>query len=804
MHLLSFSYDIDSSLSIMYTEKMVTQNRHWWDWLSVGCLVLLLFLSSYSLEDTGWIEDLNHVTTLALLGLITGLAIGYSQFNKRNSQWLAIAYSIILILLQVIFLTGDDQPWLAKLPIFFSRVSSSLHLILTNQPLQDGVLFFISMAILYWFVGFFAGFNFSRFGKPWMPVMLAGISMIVIQLFQSPPFRNNLITAGFFFLLIILIGRVNYLSSHHRWDEQHVTEDKDVSTNFNRFALMIAILLIATGWSTPLLVRILTPGTDEQEQFGNYFNTFWDVTDNFFAPFQQKTAYGRGFFGDTLDLGFFRVVSEDVVFLVDPIFDEVDENRYYWSARKYDVYLDGVWKNGKYDEETVSANEELEAGIYLNRGSSQFVFKADTELFQIYTPGELSTVDRDIKVLSYQYSSDQKDVIALFTLQPVEVNQTYRLNAITYNPYREDLISAEGDYPQWVLNQYLQLPRRLPQRIKDLAQDITFGKETIYDKVEAITNYLRSNLQYADVIDQPSDGSDLLDWFLFEEQKGFCNYFATAEVILLRTLGIPARISVGYAQGQRIENSNQFEVRGKDHHAWPEVFFPEIGWVIFEPTPSQPIFIHRQRPIAAPEEGDFSDEDRYPALDDTLRGQPFDNFRRREFELLEEPSSPVVVNETQKIVPLWLILLGLLCAMIFITHKLIVRNRPLPVFIQSELDRYGFYSPNWLRNWSKTARYSPVQKRFSQINRMLRWLGVAGNLADTPQKRIQDLVGMIPSCEPFAMKLLDEYQREVYGPYRADVNVMDHELKNMYFEVLNKIVREKINHIARSLRKRFR
>ncbi len=101
---------------------------------------------------------------------------------------------------------------------------------------------------------------------------------------------------------------------------------------------------------------------------------------------------------------------------------------------------------------------------------------------------------------------------------------------------------AGTDYPDWVKQHYLQLPKSITPRTRQLAEQITAGLDTPYDKVIAITNYLRRNIQYVETIeDEPPTNQELIDWFLFDEKKGFCNYYSTAEIVMLRSLGIPAR-----------------------------------------------------------------------------------------------------------------------------------------------------------------------------------------------------------------------------------------------------------------------
>jgi hypothetical protein len=84
-------------------------------------------------------------------------------------------------------------------------------------------------------------------------------------------------------------------------------------------------------------------------------------------------------------------------------------------------------------------------------------------------------------------------------------------------------------------------------------------------------------------------GKDAVDQFLFVDQRGFCEQIGTSLVVMLRSLGIPARLAVGYAAGERNPFTGLYEVRAKDAHAWAEVYFPGVGWQAFDPTAQVPL-----------------------------------------------------------------------------------------------------------------------------------------------------------------------------------------------------------------------
>ncbi len=148
-----------------------------------------------------------------------------------------------------------------------------------------------------------------------------------------------------------------------------------------------------------------------------------------------------------------------------------------------------------------------------------------------------------------------------------------------------DLRVAVGDYPTHVTDRYLQLPDSFPRSIRKLAVELASGSDNAYDIAVALEAYL-SSLRYSTEIVAPPPGYDAVEWFIVEQHVGFCQYFASAMATMLRSLGIPARLVVGFAPGEWDSERDVWVVRAENYHAWPEVYFPGYGWVEFEPTPA--------------------------------------------------------------------------------------------------------------------------------------------------------------------------------------------------------------------------
>lgn len=210
------------------------------------------------------------------------------------------------------------------------------------------------------------------------------------------------------------------------------------------------------------------------------------------------------------------------------------------------------------------------------------------------------------------------DVLALRPPGKVRPGATYEVTGSVSTASEEALRSAGADYPLWVTQGALQLPRELSDadfaRLRSLAERVTAGAAIPYDQAAALEQFLcctaRRDAEGNLVLDEdgnvvllyPCDlsidvsppNTDAVSWFLFDNLDaqglpvgGYFDYHASAMAVLLRTLGIPARIGSGYllTEDNYDARSDRFIVRGRHAYTWVEVFFPEYGWVDFDPTP---------------------------------------------------------------------------------------------------------------------------------------------------------------------------------------------------------------------------
>jgi transglutaminase-like putative cysteine protease len=195
-----------------------------------------------------------------------------------------------------------------------------------------------------------------------------------------------------------------------------------------------------------------------------------------------------------------------------------------------------------------------------------------------------STVSSDVS-LRYDLSS-----VSLSADGPVRIGTLYTVTSPVIEPTPEQLDLSVFPHPAQDIR-YTALPKDLPPEIGGLARDWTQGEPNDYRKILAIQDRLQS-FTYDTTVAPRDDALSMID-FLTVTKRGFCQQFASSMAVMLRTLGIPARVAVGFTPGNFAPGTGTRVVTTSDYHAWVEVLFPDYGWLAFEPTPG------RSNPLAA-------------------------------------------------------------------------------------------------------------------------------------------------------------------------------------------------------------
>ena len=198
------------------------------------------------------------------------------------------------------------------------------------------------------------------------------------------------------------------------------------------------------------------------------------------------------------------------------------------------------------------------------------------------------------------------DVLSVQSVRrEIKARDSYEVTSSVSTATPAELRRAGTDYPIHIFQKYTQLHDELPQRVRDLALQLTASAETPYDKAKAIEFYL-SGMPYTLEVEPPPFKADGVDHFLFTLGEGYSEYFGSAMTVMLRSIGIPARFVTGYTTGDKVVDRDIYVVTDSHSHGWIEAYMPNYGWIPFEPTPGRSIPVAVPPPPLVAEAGDVS------------------------------------------------------------------------------------------------------------------------------------------------------------------------------------------------------
>ena len=758
-----------------------------WDFPSAALLILVLLTTGQRLYITHWDWGLGTAIILILIGVVLGLALGYSIFTQRTVFWLTFGFSIPIVILVLGWILYSEISWLERVADLSDRLAYSIDLFITKQPVQDTILFVVFMALVFWIIGLMAGYAMTRFGNIVGMVVPAGVVFVIVQLYDSGRASGEPLLAVYFILSLLLLGRLTYVQRRLLWKEQRVSLLAESRADLNITFAMVAVAAVLLVWLAPTSAK----------SFSN-FRTAWEKLTRPLHDVQKNLGHAVAglqvegkvitvqFYGDTLSLGRQATTGETVYFQIQT--PQVNSSsRYYWRVRSYNTFLNDQW----YAKNLSSAHFAPDQSLILLADpegvTSKFTFTAlSANLADLITPARAVWVSYPSELFFVQVPQGKMDPVHFRSDLPVMAGQQYDVRANEYQPTIAQLRSAGEIYPDWITSHYLQLPDTLSPQIVTLVHRITARAKTPYDMADAITNYLRSNNSYSKTVEDPPAGWDPLNWFLFGSKRGFCNYYATAEVILLRVARIPARMVVGFAQGE-YDSPDRYVVRQRDSHAWPEVYFPGVGWVEFEPTSN---LAPLERPLG---ESVSSTEQ---ATEEPIKHSGQSGMKQ---------PTPVPGGETGTgvrfgasanllicLILIWLIIVSILQIYTFGTFDdilgvdLKISSGSLPILLKRLLEKRGLTPPGWLLHWATLTQLNPIERSFMTVYRSLQWLGEKASPSQTPAEAADVLARLLPGVSQEIYSLLNEYQRHLYGQKhgflplaRRDVKIIRQETRRV-------------------------
>jgi transglutaminase-like putative cysteine protease len=576
------------------------------------CLTLVLTLSS-AVSDAKWVKDSSAAGTLLLWGMV----VGWMLAGTRWPGWLACLYSLVfsgvfasLVIGQVlpplrVILSTPYMPLVEGMRVravaFGLRAGGWWNTLQVGGSIRDTSLFVFLLALIGWAAAAWMMWWLVR-RKRGLPAILPIYMLMAVNVHLSR--QPRLMFAAFTFVALLAIARSAFAHHLSSWRRRRVDYSEELAPEWGVAAVLVALsaasmALVFSLVGTPDGLKLLSDLVESsRRQMSDTANQLFGGVKP--PPPAPKDAQGEeplpnidtpnlGEIGSPLPQGNRTVMW---VGLSDPSplppeasgapRELISVPRHYWRSQIFAVYTGRGWDPAPLFAGEAAQNDSptVPPGKYLLEQHYKIEARHSGVLFSVSDPIS-STGITTLHRISPDYSG------------LVEGRASdYRIKSLATNVTVLQMEEASTDYTPEIRTAYLQLPAELPGRVRQLADEVVSGAVSPYQKVERIQEYLRTNYEYRLDAPLPPAGRDVVDYFLFDSSGGFCSHYASAMVVMLRSVGVPARVVAGYAMGSFDQRNGMYRVAASASHAWVEVFFPGYGWVEFEPTPAYQVFIY--------------------------------------------------------------------------------------------------------------------------------------------------------------------------------------------------------------------
>ncbi len=729
--------------------------RHW-DWLTAVLLFLLMQVTAARLVTTDWTPFLYSTETAAAVGSILGLALGASRFRRRAVVWLAIGYTLMVLPWHFSGASNEDL-LLDRLKEVGSILVVALGEFMRRQPVKDP-LFFVAFAnLVFWVLALLGGYWAARHRNILVGIIPSGIVMLAIQIYANYQPRSSWWLAFYLLVALVLVGRSYFMRRQEEWAQKRLYVHDEAWMNILGALLTVAVAAIFIAWAFPTSISSVQAASDA---WARATRGMRDRLSN--AVTSLSGPYGRpgtNYYEQSMLLGQNAAQGDTTVFTVQVLKAPASYLRYYWRARVYDTYRNGQWSMSAastYDFEPSFNNLAIPDANQGSQADLRFTLQFPAQSL-IYAPSEPVWLSKAALVQTTPVNEDLSDILVWQTKSNMSRGSQYEVRSNITNPNVPQLRGAPAIYPKWVQDHYLEVPANVRKDMTAFATQAIGGATNPYDKAVAITTYLRMNLRYSTSVPPAPDGRDPIDWVLSDYKRGFCTYYASAEVLMLRSVGVPARLAVGFAQGDW--RTGTYTVRRRDAHAWPEVYFPGWGWVDFEPTTSQLALVRDDPNAVGVSPGAIRRPNRPLTEGEDIPGGPV------------TPTTPtrVAFSRTLPGRVLFISLYVLAAAalvLVFYRYRLLSY---LPAVVGRVYERSGAAPPAWLARWLRWNQLAPVEQAFAPVTWSLRWLGKPPDVDATPAERAAVLVSLLPEAAPHIEAVTSELQTGLFSPQPADI-----------------------------------
>ena len=693
-------------------------------WTTVVFLLGAILIAGWALVATGWAEGLDVVPLVGAGGLAAGLLLGWSVFRGRVCHLLSAIYGLAW----VGFLVGRRLPgeltWGERIAELAARVFYWLRQAFTGGTSRDALIFVILLSGLFWVLGYSAAWNTYRRMRVWRAILPVGVVILVCIYYYFGP-AHLMRYLGFYLLFALLyVARTHAFQQEQAWQQGQVAYDPVMRFDILRAGATFALVILILAWVLPSAAAVPRL-TALWRVISEPWRTVQEEWQRLFSDLRGGQAVGLiEPFGASLMLGGPREKTDTVVLDIEaPPLD-----RYYWRGAVYSYYRGDRWEVVEKERILLIPGRQPPGMAHdaLRRPVVQTVTSYAPSRHVLVGAAQPVVVDRESEAYINLAEDAPIEFNRIFSVLPLEAGGQYAVTSEVSDADATSLREAGTDYPEWVSERYLQLPALLPDRVRTLAEEITANADNPYDKATALEQYLRQNITYDLNPPKRPEGQDYADFLLFDSRRDYCSGYATAMAVMARSVGIPARLAVGYGEGEYDAERDVFRVREKNAHSWVELYFPGYGWIEFEPTASEAPIIRPERTEEGPEEdlprGGMGRPDMGAPEDEGRYGPEFGETAGWTIEPLAQRRGLLV----------WSLAGGLALVALVVGGWWAAEN-------------WGF------------RRLPPVEQAYARLLRFGHWLGRPLRVSDTPFEWGHDVSVIVPEAQEPIGQIVDLY-----------------------------------------------
>jgi len=551
------------------------------DWLTLALVTATLVVAAYSIDTANWVET-PSLSLAAGLGALAGFVAARYSGRPWRGHLVAMSVGVLAVYLQGMSITEART-----LPDSFLELNSRLLAWLTvlrgNDISVDPLPFALLLSVLTFSSGYLAAWAVFKLGNLWLAVLPSALGLLLNLTYL--PERYYVYVFPYMLAAMLLIVRVSSLQLVSRLDTDGIRHPASLHILWLLAGVVITSIIVGTA-------SLFPPYNARHPVLRQIWNTSHQPADWFqgefgrlFAGVGSKEHDQSWRFGNNLPILPTSPTGNE------PIFLGYVPYPVYWKVRAYTSYNSGGWTIENTSMIAVPPLPPFADEYYLEPAPGDLSYHVEMKLptWYLFVPApNVAWVDVPAEVEGNRDAASMDDMLTLRPKKRLRAGDSY--SGYTINPiYDENTLRSAGrDNPSWLSEAYLELPSSVPQRVKDLALRLTQRASNEYDKARAIEDYLRT-LKYGASSSTPGFNQDRVDYFLFETKTGHSDHFASAMAVMLRSVGVPARLVSGYGPGVSAKEEAYFTVREGDQHSWTEVYFPALGWVEFEPSPIYPL-----------------------------------------------------------------------------------------------------------------------------------------------------------------------------------------------------------------------